>query len=186
MGEERTPRCRCANWRLAVAVAIPNLAVIACLAIGLYTYLTFTSRDMEADENRDIFIQFDSRGDININETLNFTVQDRNKVDLVEGTKIYISCSGPYLLHMDVCFRGLDNKDGQGKLELLVAAAGQQASLASFPLEGKSKVNCKGLHTTVYLRSKEEATLHFSSEGNNLKIKNIMLGLHYQLGRQCL
>ncbi|CAL8309127.1 unnamed protein product [Lota lota] len=179
---------RCSNWWLVVAVTMPLVVVIACMAVTFHMYNTITSQQLvsedmdKVEDHRYIFIQFDAIGDISDNEILKFKYFTSNKVGLADNKEIDIFCNGPYILHMYVCSKGLDKHHGQGRLELRLA--GTQTALTNLTVEGGGDVICKGLYTNVYLRRKEKATLHFSSEGQTLKIKNVTLGLHYLLG-QC-
>lgn len=96
--------------------------------------------------------------------------------------KIYVSCSGPYVLYMDLCYRDMSKEGASGILQLQVV--GRDHPVSSFPLHA-SRDDCRRLHRIVYLKAKEEASLHWYSTDSNFKIKNVTVGLSYLLGSRC-
>ena len=120
------------------------------------------------------------RLDVTDKETLEFNNYQNKSVHLVDNKEIHLFCNGPYILHMYVCYKGLEGP-GRGRLEL--RRAGMQ-TLTNLTLAAGKEVTCRGLHATVDLRKKEWATLSFFSEGETLKVKNLTVGLRYLLG-QC-
>ncbi|XP_078141794.1 uncharacterized protein LOC144539735 [Centroberyx gerrardi] len=179
-GEQRDRRA----WSLAVVVTVQSVLVAACLAVTLHVYWGVQQRqDLNSTENNEIYIRFEVVSAVRANQTLEFGDYTGNNVSLSNNSKskIYIGCTGPYILHMYVCCTSNDVKGANGTLVLLLVGGGG-TPLSSFSLQQNV---CRGLHSTVYLKAKEEASLYFSSP-DNLKIKNVTLGLSYLLGRKCI
>lgn len=94
---------------------------------------------------------------------------------------IYVNCTGPYVLYMDVCYKSLHEKEAKGILELQVV--GSETPVSSVTLNASQEV-CRGLSSIAYLRAKEEASLHlYFTDG--FKVKNVTVGLSYLLGTRC-
>lgn len=115
------------------------------------------------------------------NATLHFdhitTSNEMSKVD----NKIYVNCTGPYILYMDVCYRSLNKETITGILQLEVV--GRTTPVISFNLTTSGE-DCTVLHSILYLRVKEQASLHIYAK-ESFKIKNATLGLNYLLGARC-
>lgn len=95
--------------------------------------------------------------------------------------RIYINCTGPYILYMDVCYKSLRQYETSGALQLQVV--GSKTPVCSFNLTASHEV-CRGLHSTAYLRAQEQAHLHlYVTKG--FKVKNVTVGLSYLLGSRC-
>lgn len=94
--------------------------------------------------------------------------------------KIYINCTGPYILYMDVCYMSLSDVEAEGTLQVKVEG---KDPLVNFTLHALNEV-CRGLQSIVYFRVKDEAYLDLYSS-NTFKIKNMTMGLSYLLGRRC-
>lgn len=99
-----------------------------------------------------------------------------------KNDKIYISCTGPYVLYMYVCYVRMDDHESIGKLQLRVM--GQKTLASSHTLNATSQKVCEGLHSTVYLRAKEQASLHLTVTGS-FKVKKAVVALSSLLGDKC-
>lgn len=95
-------------------------------------------------------------------------------------SKIAVRCAGPYVLYADVCYRSLE-RGASGTLRL--RSAGRAAPLCAFRLAGRHEA-CEALHAVAYLRAGDKAELDLQSTGR-FKIKNVTVGLNYQLGGRC-
>lgn len=115
------------------------------------------------------------------NATLHFDLTSSSKKMSKVEDKIYINCTGPYILYMDVCYRSLNKKEITGILQLEVVE--RKTTVTSFNLT-TSDEDCGVLHSIVYLRAKDQASLHIYAEVS-FKIKNATLGLNYLLGTRC-
>lgn len=112
--------------------------------------------------------------------TLHFNLTSSNKEMSMVHDKIHINCTGPYILYMDVCYRSLEeNKNITGVLQLMVG----KTAVTSFLLT-TSDEDCRQLHSIVYLKTKQQASLHIQAQ-DSFKIKNATLGLNYLLGTRC-
>ncbi|KAK2835795.1 hypothetical protein Q5P01_016279 [Channa striata] len=163
--------------KLAVVVAVQNVLVVGCLLVTLYVYW---GGQTEPPEDT-VHIHFNVISGYTGNVTLNFNnPQSKHKMD-VNGNKINIKCTGPYILYMEVCYGNSANRNNTGILQLQVE--GSTTPAPSFTLQ-TSREDCRGLHSIVYLRAEDKASVHcFSDEF--FKIKNATLGLSYLLGRHC-
>lgn len=94
---------------------------------------------------------------------------------------IHINCTGPYILYVDVCYLSMHEPESRGYLQLQVM--GQTTPASSFTLNATSQKVCRGLHSIVYLRAKEQASLYLTVTGG-FKVKTLSVGLSYLLG-QC-
>lgn len=104
-------------------------------------------------------------------------------MDLVGRDKISVSCTGPYVLYMYLCYKSLqEHQETRGSLQLQVA--GKETPLSSFNLTVLHEV-CNGYHSIAYLVEGEKASLHLYREGM-FKVKNVTVGLRYLLGSQCV
>lgn len=100
-----------------------------------------------------------------------------------EKDTIHISCTGPYVLYVDVCFYSMRDRRARGNLQLRVK--GQKTSASSLDaLDATSQRVCRALHSTVYLRARERASLYLTIHGS-FKVKTASVGLSYLLGGQC-
>lgn len=99
-----------------------------------------------------------------------------------EKDTIHISCTGPYVLYVDVCFNSMRDPRARGYLQLRVK--GQKTLASSFALDATSQKVCTALHSTVYLRARERASLYLTVHGS-FKVKTASVGLSYLLGGQC-
>lgn len=99
------------------------------------------------------------------------------------GDRIRIECTGPYLLHMDVCHRSMDHRRSRGTLELRLAEGGT-APLASFPMHASSNQTCTRLHAIIYLRQSEQVSLSLYVF-DEFKMKNLTVGLSLLLPGEC-
>lgn len=100
-----------------------------------------------------------------------------------EKDTISISCTGPYVLYMDACYMSMLPKlESRGYLQLRLV--GQKTPASSFTLNATSEKVCRGLHSTVYLRATEQASLHLTVTGS-FKVKTVSVALSYLLGGQC-
>lgn len=96
--------------------------------------------------------------------------------------EIIISCTGPYILYMDVCYLSmLEGKEVNGTLWLLDE---RKTPEILFSMSSSHEV-CTALHKTVYFRKTGKASLQLIST-TNFKIKTVTVGMSSQLGGQCL
>ncbi|KAM7388510.1 hypothetical protein PAMP_024680 [Pampus punctatissimus] len=171
--------------KLAVVVAVQNLLVVACLVLTLCVHWDVNKRSNSDDSSSedDVHIKFDPIPDVVENGPLEFeNISSSKMMGLADKkkTKIYVRCTGPYILYMDVCHKSMDNQVANGTLELQVVG---RETLIRFQLHEAHEV-CRGLHSIVYLRAKEEATLSLNTTVG-FKIKNVTVGLNYVLGKRC-
>lgn len=96
-----------------------------------------------------------------------------------QNDKIYVNCTGPYIVHIEVCYKSLAGKNATGKLELQV----KEILVSSFDLR-TSEDDCSRLHSIAYLKAKDQASLHFYAN-DGFKIKELTMGLSYLLGGRC-
>lgn len=99
-----------------------------------------------------------------------------------ENDWIYISCTGPYVLYMEACYTSMNEPQLRGYLQLRVMK--QKTPATSFTLNATSQKVCRGLHSTVYLRAREQASLHLTVPGS-FKVKTLTVALSYLLGSHC-
>lgn len=92
--------------------------------------------------------------------------------------KIYINCTGPYILYMDVCYTSIGGKQASGTLELQVVG---KHPVMNFTLQASYEV-CGWHQSIVYLREQEAASLYLRST-EQFKIKNMTMGLSFLLGK---
>lgn len=95
---------------------------------------------------------------------------------------VHISCTGPYILDVELCYKRLDpgTEERSGVLQLQVEGRGSPAS--TFHLRASKEV-CRGLHNVTYLWAKDRVTLRLYTD--ELKITQATVGLSYLLGSQC-
>ncbi|KAF3691136.1 hypothetical protein EXN66_Car006810 [Channa argus] len=162
--------------KLAVVVALQNVMVIGCLLITLYVYW-----GVQTEPSEDIVhIKFDVISGNTGNVTLNFnSTQSKERMGM-SGNKIDVKCTGPYILYMDVCYSNTGEVD-TGILQLQVE--GSTTPATSFPLQTSGE-DCRGLHSIVFLRAGDKASVHWYASAY-IKIKSASLGLSYLLGSQC-
>lgn len=98
-----------------------------------------------------------------------------------QKNKIHIHCTGPYIWHMNVCYKSMDTVNTTGKLQLKVE--GSETPVGSIEMTTPAEV-CRWLHSIVYLKADQEASLHFQSN-SGFKVKNVTMGLSYLLGEKC-
>ncbi|CAJ1060071.1 hypothetical protein L3Q82_008031 [Xyrichtys novacula] len=169
--------------RLAVVVAVQNVLVAACLVVTLYVYWTVQERVSSTAAGGDIHIQVEAVPDITRNSTLQLAhIYSNFKMDLLDGRRIYTSCTGSYLLHLHTCYTSL--KLGESRVaELQLQARKDEEPLSSFFLNTTHEV-CRGLHRITYLRAKQNVSLHlFLSDG--FKLKNMTVDLSFLQGGRC-
>lgn len=92
---------------------------------------------------------------------------------------IHVECTGPYVWYIDSCKVQKEKEETSGILQLRVQ--GSQTPVSSFTLN--STHICRGLHSIIYLRAKEVASVHLNSEG--FMIDDMSMGLTYLLGNKC-
>lgn len=98
-----------------------------------------------------------------------------------KNDRIYVNCTGPYVLYMDVCYKSLREYETRGSLKLQVV--GSKTPVWSVNLTTLHEV-CRGLHSITYLRAMEEASLYlYVTDG--FKVKNVTVGLSHLLGSRC-
>lgn len=92
---------------------------------------------------------------------------------------IKISCTGPYVVYIDVCYKSLTKgEERTGILQLQVV--GSETRVNNFTLQTADEV-CRGLSSIAYLRKEEKASLHLYVK-DGFKIKNATVGLSYLWG----
>lgn len=122
--------------------------------------------------------------DVPNNKTVQFhNIHSRYGMNLVDKTKdkIYINCTGPYLLYIEACYKSLRGNLTTGTLQLLVER--NQTLVTSIDMNTSDEV-CKGLHSIAYLKVREVAYLYLQSL-HDFKVKNMTVGLSYLLGSRC-
>lgn len=98
-----------------------------------------------------------------------------------QKNKIHIHCTGPYIWHMNVCYKTMNGSwNSTGMLQLKVEGS---ETVGSFEMTAPIEV-CRWLHSIVYLKADQEASLHFQSKPG-FKVKNVTMGLSYLLGEKC-
>ncbi|XP_056234562.1 uncharacterized protein LOC130170890 [Seriola aureovittata] len=173
------------EWRarkLAVVVAVQNVLVAACLFITLYVY--WGVQDQERASGDNVHIQFDAIATISGNATLQFKHTKSMNMMSVAGEKkdkIYVNCTGPYVLYIHLCYTSLGGEKTTGMLQLQVVR--DKTPVSSFTLQTSEEV-CEGLNSIAYLKAKDQASLHLYAK-EEFKILEVSVGLTYLLGRQC-
>lgn len=120
--------------------------------------------------------------DISSNGTLEFEeIRSHSRMNLVGKDKISVSCTGPYVLYMYLCYKSLQVTEARGSLQLQVV--GKKNPVSTFNLTALQEV-CNGHHSIAYLKQGEEASLYLSVK-DRFKVKNVTVGLWYLLGRKC-
>lgn len=104
-------------------------------------------------------------------------------MNLVGRDRISVSCTGPYVLYMNMCYMSLQEREARGSLQLQVVGQ-EKTPLSSFNLTVLKEV-CKGHHSIAYLKEGEEASLYLNVK-DRFKVKNVTVGLRYLLGNQCI
>ncbi|KAM9762495.1 uncharacterized protein ACNS7B_004565 [Menidia menidia] len=172
------PRGRRATARLALLVTLQNLLTVACLLATYYIYKDFQPLLSEDTAH----IQFDAITGLRENVTLKFNhiMSAHNLILNEKKDQISIKCTGPYLWHMEVCYENPE-EENTGVLQLQVK--GSKAPASSVQLHA-TRLVCRGLTSTAYLRAGEEASLQLFSQ-NRFMIMNITTGLSYMLGKRC-
>ncbi|CAK6974876.1 uncharacterized protein LOC113151989 [Scomber scombrus] len=102
--------------KIAVVVAVQNILVAACLLVTLYVY--WGAEKPTFDSGDDVHIQFDAIGDKLGNVTLEFNTISSSYMMSLADKKIFINCTGPYILYMDVCYKSIGEQVATGILEL--------------------------------------------------------------------
>lgn len=120
------------------------------------------------------------------NGTLQLDVSSSNKMSVTgqNNDRIYINCTGPYLLYMEACYynmMGQHNKTN-GTLQLRVGSS--ETPLISLDMVA-SAIVCRGLHGIAYFKAKDQASLHLYTS-NEFKVKNLTIGLSYLRGSHCV
>ncbi|XP_078024594.1 uncharacterized protein LOC144463647 [Epinephelus lanceolatus] len=175
--------------RLAIVVAVQNVLVTACLAVTLYVYWDVQSRPLRTEQpfGNNMHIEFAAISDIPGNVTLSFPeVSSQNQMILVnKKDKIYINCTGPYVLYVHLCYLDFLEQNATGTLQLQVAGEEEKTPFSFPTLYATAHEVCRMLHDIVYLSKKNEASLHLISSPG-FKIKHARVGLSYLLGSQCV
>lgn len=97
---------------------------------------------------------------------------DKNKID--------ITCRGPYIWYMDVCYKSLKHgKVTEGTLQLKM----DDTAVSSVNLTVSNEV-CRGHQSIVYLRANTKSSLHLS-HADEFRLLNVTMGLSYLLGKRC-
>lgn len=126
---------------------------------------------------------FAASTDIANNGTLEFTdIHSSHQMNLTgKNDRIYISCTGPYIFYMEVCYTSMPQHETRGYLQLQVT--GQETPASSITLTATEYV-CRRVHHIVFLRANEQVSLHlYVTDG--FKVKKLDVGLSYLLGSQC-
>lgn len=125
--------------------------------------------------------------DISGNVTLAFPdVSSQNQMILAnKKDKIYINCTGPYVLYVRLCYLDFLEANATGTLQLQVVGKEEKTPFSFPTLYATAHEVCRVLHDIVYLSKKNEASLHLISS-LGFKIKHARVGLSYLLGSQCV
>uniref|UniRef100_A0A1A8L0D8 TNF family profile domain-containing protein n=2 Tax=Nothobranchius pienaari TaxID=704102 RepID=A0A1A8L0D8_9TELE len=174
---------RCAG-KLGAVVVVQNLLVLACLLLTLSNYIYKPPREKPEEI---VHILVEDFKTLIENETLTFGhVKSNSTMLLGEGKDtISINCTGPYVWYMYVCYQA---KDSRGTLELQVRGS-RDPPVSSFSLnathDAASKDICRGLHSLVYFRNKQVASVRLYSTTGFI-FRNVTMGLTYLLGNICV
>ncbi|KAK5869982.1 hypothetical protein PBY51_024653 [Eleginops maclovinus] len=172
---------------LAVIV-VQNVLVTACLAVTLYVFWVVQNQTPRAEQavEDNVHIQFYETNVLSQNGTVQFIgVKSSNMMSLANGKKdkIYINCTGPYVLYMNLCYTTMNEQEFEVNLQLQVP--GRLVSNFSLNAERRGQqLDCRGLQSTAYLRRNEEASLHVYTL-NGFVFKTVTVGLNYLLGSRC-
>ncbi|MEQ2188057.1 hypothetical protein GOODEAATRI_011048 [Goodea atripinnis] len=171
----RAVRQRSGAGRLAAVVAVQNLLVVACLLVTVY--LCMKSPALPED---DVYIQFNELRDLKANTSLKFEVsREKRRLENDKGN-ISISCTGPYVWHMLVCYKTMNQGNLSGNLVLQVA----NTPVNSVRMDAIEQTVCRGLHSIVYLKERDVASFHLYSP-KGFWMVNVSMGLRYLLGNNC-
>ncbi|XP_051803196.1 uncharacterized protein LOC127533643 [Acanthochromis polyacanthus] len=179
-------RPRRAGGRLAMVVAVQNVLVVVCVLVTVYVYWDAQSK---TSSEGIVHIQFATITVPLGSSTLLFSYTDsRNSIDFGEDTdKFTIRCTGPYILHMDICYTSYKKDEkmrSQTPWNLQLQVEGSKTPAGTVELQPSDEV-CRGLHSIVFLRAKEVASLHLLNSTTFFNIKNVTVGLSSLLGNRC-
>ncbi|KAM4574145.1 uncharacterized protein V3H82_008866 [Fundulus diaphanus] len=174
---DRAVRRRSRARNLAAVVAVQNLLVVACLLTTVYLYLE--SPTLPEDN---VYIQFNVLSGPKTNMFLEFeSIRGQHKLQNDKG-KVSISCTGPYVWHMQTCFEDIDRGHVSGNLTLEV----NNTPVSSVTMNATKNMVCRGLHSIVYLGAGDVARFHlFSQSPKGFRMVNVSMGLNYLLGNNC-
>lgn len=120
-----------------------------------------------------------------MNGTLQLNIFSSFKMSVTgqKNDRIYINCTGPYLLYMEACYTNMEQQnETKGTLQLRVGSS--ETPLISFDMATSATV-CRGHHGFAYFKAKDHASLHLYAS-NEFKVKNLTIGLSYLRGSQCV
>lgn len=124
--------------------------------------------------------------DISQNGTLPLAVSSSYKMRVTgqKNDRIYINCTGPYLLYMEACYTNMmvPKNETNGTLELRMESS--KTPLISFNMATSTAV-CTGHHGIAYFKAKEQASLYLYAS-DEFKVKNLTIGLSYLRGSHCV
>lgn len=98
--------------------------------------------------------------------------------------RIYINCTGPYLLFMEACYTNMMGQRNENNGTLQLRVGNSETPLISFDMATSATV-CRGLHGIAYFKAKDQASLHLYTS-NEFKVKNLTIGLSYLRGSECV
>ncbi|XP_076736779.1 uncharacterized protein LOC143415173 [Maylandia zebra] len=166
---------------LAVVVAVQNVVVAACLIATLFLYLDFP-KDTSTDTI--VHIEFEPLTVPLGNMTLKFKeIASKYKMDVnTDKNKIDITCKGPYIWYMDVCYKSLTNgMVTTGILQLKM----DDTVVSNVTLTVSDVLDvCRGHQSVVYLRANTKSSLDLN-QIDGFKVLNVTVGLSYLLGKRC-
>ncbi|KAL6107475.1 uncharacterized protein ACO6RY_18242 [Pungitius sinensis] len=183
----RAPHQTKRTRRLALLVAAQSALLTTCLLAALYVCWD-VQRRTPREEQDNVHIRLNPVSDFSGNVSVRFGgVYSSHMMSLVPEAKdlIQVSCTGPYVLYLYLCYKDREQGGVEGMLELWVK--GHKAPASSFPLKTPVKVSeevCTGLHGTAYLRDKEKLQFLLKSSAS-FKVKNMTVALSYLLGSRC-
>lgn len=116
--------------------------------------------------------------------TLKFKeIASKYKMDVNnKKNKIDITCKGPYIWYMDVCYKSLTNgMVTTGILQLKM----DDTVVSNVTLTVSDVLDvCRGHQSVVYLRANTKSSLDLN-QIDGFKVLNVTVGLSYLLGKRC-
>lgn len=98
--------------------------------------------------------------------------------------KIDITCKGPYIWYMDLCYKSLSFTSGMVQTGILQLKM-DDTVVSNVTLTVSDALDvCRGHQSVVYLRANTKSSLDLNG-AKGFKLLNVTVGLSYLLGGRC-
>ncbi|KAI1892035.1 hypothetical protein AGOR_G00149840 [Albula goreensis] len=174
---------------IAIALTIQVFCAM-CLAFSVYslqTALSVSRKMMELKEGKDTGIFLEMVREVWHNEEkLQLRVGWKQQMELEDNNTIIFGCTGPYLVHLSVCFvdTHIQEKDDRNNGTLVLRQGNTEKM--TIPLDPWNLCKNEIPQTDQRILSfatNDKVSIKFSS--GRLKLKYLYVGFHYMLGQQC-